>query len=95
MAGHVDVVAIREVPLRVPIRLVGEVTGLRVVLRAGSSSLEVTINDGTGPALLVFTGRRRIAGIDPGRAVEVEGVARDDHGRVVLLNPKYTLLVHS
>src|SRR3954451_21820758 len=56
-----------EGPMRTRVTLVGEVTGVRVVPRAGSPSLEVTLNDGTGTVLLVFTGRRRIAGIDPGR----------------------------
>jgi amino acid transporter len=87
--------AIAEAPLRTRVKLVGEVTGVRVVPRAGSPSLELTLNDGTGTALLVFTGRRRIAGMDPGRALEIEGVAREEHGRIVVLNPQYTLLAHS
>jgi hypothetical protein len=82
------------VPLRERVNITGEVTGIRVVPRAGSPSLEVTLNDGSGSVLLVFTGRRRIAGIDPGRALDVEGVAREEHGRVILLNPRYTLLTH-
>jgi amino acid transporter len=92
--GSAERIPISEVDLRQPVKIVGEVTGLRVVPRAGSPSLELTVNDGTGTALLVFTGRRRIAGIDPGRALEIEGVAREDHGRVVFLNPHYTLLAH-
>jgi amino acid transporter len=84
--------AIADAPLRQKVRIAGEVTGLLVVPRAGSPSLECTIADGTGTATLVFTGRRRIPGIDPGRAVEVDGVVRDDRGRRLLLNPTYTLL---
>ena len=87
-------IAIAEVQLRSHVKIIGEVTGLRVVPRAGSPSLEMTINDGSGSALVVFTGRRRIAGIDPGRALEIEGVAREEHGRVIFLNPQYTLLAH-
>jgi hypothetical protein len=83
---------VAHVPLRVPVTVVGEVTCLRVVPRAGSPPLEMTLDDGTGTVLVVFTGRRRIGGIDPGRAVTVEGVARQDHGGVVMLNPRYTLL---
>jgi hypothetical protein len=45
-------------------------------------------------ATAVFTGRRRISGIDPGRALEIEGVARQEHGRVIFLNPQYRLLAH-
>ena len=84
--------AISEAPLREPVRLVGEVAGMQVVPRAGSPSLEVTISDGTGRATAVFTGRRRITGLDPGRGVLFEGVGRKEQGRMVLLNPAYTLL---
>jgi amino acid transporter len=89
-----DRVAIVDVPLRTRARVAGEVTGMRVVPRAGSPSLEVTLNDGSAVATAVFTGRRRISGIDPGRALEIEGVARQEHGRVIFLNPQYRLLAH-
>jgi RecG-like helicase len=83
---------IGETPLREPVRLVGEVAAMQVVPRAGSPSLEVTISDGTGRCTAVFTGRRHITGMDPGRGVLFEGVGRKEHGRVVILNPAYTLL---
>jgi len=81
-----------DCPLRRPVRITGEVRGMKVVPRAGGSSLEVTVDDGTGEATAVFAGRRRIRGLDPGRAVVLEGVARRDHGRTLLMNPAYTLL---
>jgi hypothetical protein len=81
-----------DAPRRVPVRLAGEVQALEVVPRAGSPSLEVVFADGTAKAVAVFTGRRRIPGLSPGRAVVVEGVGRDEGGRLVLLNPAYTLL---
>jgi len=80
------------VPLRVPVRLGGEIQGLKVVPRAGSPSLEVTIADGTGRAVAVFTGRRHLGGVDAGRRVVVEGVGRRERGRILLVNPAYTLL---
>lgn len=70
----------------------GEVQAIQVVPRAGSCWLEVTVGDGTGKAVAVFTGRRRIAGLEPGRAVVLEGVAGKGHGRLQLMNPAYTLL---
>jgi hypothetical protein len=70
----------------------GEITASRVVPRAGGPSLEVTINDGTGEVLAVFTGRRQVAGLDLGRAVTIEGVTREEEGRRILVNPIYTLL---
>lgn len=70
----------------------GEVQAIQVVPRAGSSWLEVTVGDGTGKAVAVFTGRRRIGGLEPGRAVILEGVAGKAHGHLQLMNPAYTLL---
>ena len=87
-----ELATLAHVTLRRPIELVGEVTHLRVVPRAGSPSLEVSIDDGTGTVVAVFTGRRHIAGVDPGRAVCIHGVAREERGRILLLNPQYTLL---
>jgi hypothetical protein len=81
-----------EAPDRVPIRVGGEITKIRVVPRAGSPSLEVTINDGTGEAVAIFLGRRSLGGCDHGRGLLLEGVAHPERGRPVLLNPAYTLL---
>jgi hypothetical protein len=87
--GHTP---ISDAPLRQRVTLRGEVTSVKIVPRAGSPSLEVTINDGSGVVNVVFLGRRRILGIDPGQAIEVEGVARAERGRVIVMNPKYELL---
>jgi hypothetical protein len=87
-----DVAAIAEAPQRVPVRLGGEVQETRVVPRAGSPSLEVTVADGTGRAVAVFTGTKKIHGLGLGRGVLIEGVARLDRNHLVLLNPAYTLL---
>ena len=50
------------------------------------------MNDGTGLAVAVFTGRRQIPGITPSRGVVLEGVPRQERNRIMLLNPSYTLL---
>jgi hypothetical protein len=86
------VTKIGELPLRVPVRLGGEVTAMQVVPRSGSASLEVTISDGSGRAVALFTGRRRINGVEPGRGMLLEGVCRKERGRISLWNPAYTLL---
>ena len=85
-------VPIAEAPRRRPAVLVGEVQGLQVVPRAGGTSLEVTIDDGTARAVAVFTGRSRLGGVSVGRRVVLEGVGRDEHGRLVILNPAYTIV---
>jgi len=63
-----------------------------LVPRAGSPSLEVTISDGTGRAVAVFTGRRRLGGVDCGRSLVIEGVGRPERGRVLVVNPAYQLV---
>jgi hypothetical protein len=90
-AAHGDT-AIADAPLRTRTRIGGEITSIRVVPRAGSPSLEVSVNDGTGLAVAVFTGRRSIPGITPSRGVVLEGVARQERNRIIMLNPAYELL---
>lgn len=86
------VVPIAGAPTRVPIEIVGEVQAVQVRPHRRSPFLELIVRDGTGRAVIVFTGRRRIGGVEPGRALRLHGVGRLDRGRLVLLNPAYTLL---
>jgi len=73
-------------------RVGGEVKRMRVAPRQGIPALEVVLSDGTADTIAVFTGRRSIAGIEHGRAMVIEGVARDERGRHIMLNPEYTLI---
>jgi len=84
--------AIADAPLRERTRLAGEITSIRVVPRAGSPSLEVTVNDGSGMlAIAIFSGRRSIPGVTPSRGIVLDGVARKERNRLLLLNPAYEL----
>ena len=87
-------VPIGSVALREPVRVGGEVKRMGVAPRQGVPSLEVVVSDGTGDAVAVFTGRRSIAGIEHGRGMVIEGVAREERGRCIILNPAYTLIDH-
>lgn len=93
-AGRPNVTAIAEVAPRERATVVGEIQVVRIVPRAGSPSLEVTITDGTGQLVAVWTGRRRIAGIAPGRRLVLTGRAAPNGpgGRLQLFNPAYELL---
>jgi hypothetical protein len=83
---------IAEVVPRATICVAGEASSVRIVPRAGSPSLEVTVTDGTGFATGVFLGRRKIAGLTPGRRLTFEGVA-SRKGRVIeIFNPRYEIL---
>ena len=88
----VDCTRIDAAQPRTRVVVSGEVKAIQVVPRAGSPWLEVTVGDGTGKAVAVFTGRRRIGGLEPGRAVLLEGMAGEHGGRLQLMNPAYTLL---
>lgn len=55
-------------------------------------AVEAELYDGSGSIDLVWLGRRRIAGIEPGRRIRVEGFVCAEHGRHVMYNPRYDLL---
>ncbi|HUP86567.1 MAG TPA: APC family permease [Acidimicrobiales bacterium] len=86
---------IATIAARERVTVVGEVTTTRVVPRPESAWLELTVDDGSGSIVAMFTGRRGIGGIHPGRVVEFHGVLREERGRRVMLNPLYTLLPDS
>jgi hypothetical protein len=65
---------------------------VRIVPRAGASALEVTISDGRDSVTAVFLGRRKIAGVSPGRRLVVGGVAGKHGSRYLVYNPEYQLL---
>jgi hypothetical protein len=83
---------IGEVQPRQPVRVGGEVQRVKTMPRSGIPTFEITVCDGTGDLVAVFTGRRHLAGIEHNRAIILEGVARCERGRTVVLNPAYTLL---
>jgi hypothetical protein len=91
--SRIDVSPIADVPERCPVRFGGEVRHQhRRPADSGRPLLSVAISDGSGTAQIIFTGRSRIHGLDVGRIVLVEGVARRQDGQLVTMNPAYTLL---
>ena len=74
------------------VRVAGRVRSVRVQPRAGTSNLECVLADDTGMLLLVFQGRRRIPGIQPGARLVVEGMVGDWARRQAILNPDYELI---
>lgn len=90
--GDLALTPIGELACRTRARVGGEVKQMRVAPRDGVPSFEVVVSDGTGDAVAVFTGRRSIGGIEHGRAMIIEGVARDERGHPTMLNPAYTLI---
>ena len=73
-------------------RVAGRIRTVRVQPRAGVSSLECMIADGTGQLMAVFQGRRRVAGIEPGARVVVEGMVATRGRNVGMVNPLYWVI---
>ena len=88
------VTAIAELGPRVEGTVVGEIGSMRIVPRAGSPTLEATINDGSGSLVVMWTGRRKIAGVTPGKRLVVSGRGSPTgpKGRLMIVNPRYELL---
>ncbi|MDF5757942.1 OB-fold nucleic acid binding domain-containing protein [Spongiactinospora sp. TRM90649] len=59
--------------------------------RGGAPALEAELYDGSDVIDLVWLGRRKIAGIEPGRMLRAEGLVSLQDGRKVMFNPRYEL----
>jgi hypothetical protein len=92
--SRVGVTPIAALEPRTEGTVIGEISAVRIVPRAGSPSLEATITDGTGTVLVVWTGRRHIAGVSPGRRLVVSGrgAPTGPRDRLLIFNPRYELL---
>ena len=60
--------------------------------RGGVPALEAELDDGTGVLAIVWLGRRRIAGIEPGRSMRVQGRIGSSTGTRLMFNPRYELI---
>ncbi|HEX4775263.1 MAG TPA: hypothetical protein VFW74_00690 [Acidimicrobiia bacterium] len=92
--GSVSVVPIGQVAWRTWVRVRGRIRSIRVQPWAEVGSLECTVVDDTGGLLLIFLGRRRIAGVELGRHVVAEGMVGEHRGYLAILNPIVELLDH-
>ncbi len=86
------VVCIGDAPDREPVRLRGTLRTVTLRPRGGVPALEAELYDGTGTVTVIWLGRRQIAGIGPGRAMEVRGRVGSQDGIRTLYNPRYELL---
>lgn len=72
-------------------RVAGTLRTVTLRPRGGAPALEAELYDGSGVIDLVWLGRRKIAGIEPGRLVRAEGLVSVQDGRKVMFNPRYEL----
>jgi hypothetical protein len=80
---------------RTKVRVAGVVESIRVVPKGETYSLEVTVFDGTDRLEAVWLGRRRIAGIDLGEVMILEGMMAPHRSNLEIMsmvNPAYTLV---
>ena len=71
--------------------LQGSLSTVTLRPRGGVPALEAELYDGSGVITVIWLGRRRIAGIEPGRRVRVAGrIGLQDSARV-MYNPRYEL----
>ena len=74
-----------------PVCVAGTLRAVTLRPRAGVPTLEAEIYDGTGSVTLIWLGRRRIGGIDPGRSLVVRGRLTQHEGRATIYNAAYEL----
>ncbi len=86
------VVPIAEAPHRRSAVLQGRVRSVESSSIGDSPTFRVELCDATGGVMLLFYGRRRIEGFEPGVAVRVHGRVGDRHGYLAMSNPSYELL---
>jgi len=84
--------AIADVAYRQRACVAGRIRSMRVQPWSGIATLECTLVDQTGGLLVVFLGRKQVAGIAPGARIVVEGMVGEHNGRMAILNPDYRIL---
>ncbi|WP_445256643.1 OB-fold nucleic acid binding domain-containing protein [Nocardioides aurantiacus] len=84
-------VGIGEAPDRQPVILQGTLKTVSLRPRGGVPALEAELYDGSGSVTVLWLGRRRIAGITPGRGIRVMGRIGVHDGHRIMYNPRYFL----
>lgn len=90
--GRRSVTPIGEVEWRTHARIRGTIRSMRIQPWADVASLECVVVDETGGILLVFLGRRKVAGIELGREIVAESMVGQSRGYLAMLSPDMELL---
>lgn len=84
---------ISQLQWRTRAKVAGRVKSIRVRSLGDVPTLECVLRDGSGEAImLVFLGRRSIAGLHPGTQLTAEGMVGKHQGKLAMINPIYELL---
>jgi hypothetical protein len=73
------------------VTVLGRLRSVELCPREAVATLEAELFDGSEGITLVWLGRRRIPGIEPGRTLRARGRVAVRDGRKVLYNPYYEL----
>lgn len=90
-AEEAGATAVARCPNRDKVCVAGTLRQVLLRPRAGVPTLEAELYDGTGTVTLVWLGRRRIAGIEPGRSLVARGRLAQADGEHMIYNPSYEL----
>lgn len=73
------------------VEVLGRLRSVEFCSQDADASLEAELFDGSEGVTLIWLGRRRIPGIEPGRTMRVRGRLAVRDGRKVLYNPFYEI----
>ncbi|MEV0359778.1 OB-fold nucleic acid binding domain-containing protein [Nocardia sp. NPDC050697] len=73
------------------VSMLGRLRSVEACSKAAGAAIEAELFDGTDAITLVWIGRKRIPGIEPGRKILVRGRVGERDGRKVIFNPYYEL----
>ncbi|WP_310963771.1 OB-fold nucleic acid binding domain-containing protein [Nocardioides terrisoli] len=84
-------VTLKDAPNRELVTVQGTLRTVTLRPRGGVPALEAELYDGTDTITVLWLGRRRIAGVFPGRAVQVTGRIGEHDSARIMYNPRYDL----
>ena len=73
------------------VRMTGSLRQVQAGMPGAPPMLRAELADGRDAVTVIWLGRNRITGIEPGRALSVEGTLALRRGRPVIYNPRYEL----
>jgi predicted thioesterase len=95
LAARMGGTPVAELRVRRAATVCGTLRSVTLRPRAGVPALEAELYDGSGSVVVVWLGRRHIAGIEPGKRVRVRGMVTDVDGQHAIFNPRYELMPRS
>jgi hypothetical protein len=83
--------AVADLTPRRQARVFGVLRNVRLRPADQVPALEAELYDGSGALRVIWLGRRAVGGIEPGRRLQLEGLACYEGGRPTMYNPRYDL----